>query len=130
MFSFIGASGMNTFILVIVLWTIAFCATVYLYHKPKKRIVQKYGIPLFHFSGMECINTIPIQGKIDMDFYPEFIVISECDKEYVLDKNFKDFKFYGSYFTLVFEFKINGKAKQMLLKRKQKKLLYDFFDIY
>lgn len=122
---------MNTFILVIVLWTIAFCATVYLYRKPKKRIVQKYGIPLFHFSGMECINTIPIRGKkIDMDFYPEFIVISECDKEYILDKRFDDFKFHGSYFTLVFEFKINGKVKQMLLTRKQKKLLYDFFDIY
>ena len=122
---------MNTFILVIVIWTIAVCATVYLYRKPKKRIVQKYGIPLFHFSRQECINTIPIRGKnIDMDFYPEFIVISEWDKEYVLDKKFKDFKFYGSYFTLVFEFKINGKAKQMLLTRKQKKLLYDFFDIY
>ena len=84
-----------------------------------------------YFSGMECINTIPIRGKkIDMDFYPEFIVISECDKEYILDKKFDDFKFHGSYFTLVFEFKINGKVKQMLLTRKQKKLLYDFFDIY
>ena len=122
---------MNTFILVIVIWMIVFCAMVYLYRKPKKKIVQKYGIPLFHFSGIECINTIPIRAKtIDMDFYSEFIVISECDKEYVLDKNFKDFKFYGSYFTLVFEFKINGKVKQMLLTRKQKKLLYDFFDIY
>ena len=122
---------MKTLILIIVLWTIAFCAMVYLYRKPKKRIVQKYGIPLFHFSGMECINTIPIRGKkIDMDFYSEFIVISECDKEYILDKKFEDFKFHGSYFTLVFEFKINGKVKQMLLTRKQKKLLYDFFDIY
>ena len=122
---------MNTFILVIVLWTIAFCAMVYLYRKPKKKIVQKYGIPLFHFSGMECINTIPMrQTKIDMDFYSEFIVISESGKEYILDKKFEDFKFHGSYFTLVFEFKINGKVKQMLLTRKQKKLLYDFFDIY
>lgn len=122
---------MGTFVTVIAIWTIAFCATVYLYSKPKKKIVQKYGKPLFHFSGMECMNTMPIRGKtIDMDFYPEFIVISEYDKEYVLDKNFKDFKFYGSYFTLVFEFKINGKVKQMLLTRKQKKLLYDFFDIY
>lgn len=122
---------MNTFILVIVIWMIVFCAMVYLYRKPKKKIVQKYGIPLFHFSGIECINTIPIRAKtIDMDFYSEFIVISECDKEYVLDKKFKDFKFHGSYFTLVFEFKINGKVKQMLLTRKQKKLLYKFFDIY
>ncbi len=122
---------MKTLILIIVLWIIAFCAMVYLYRKPKKRIVQKYGIPLFHFSGMECINTIPIRGKkIDMDFYSEFIVISESDKEYILDKKFEDFKFHGSYFTLVFEFKINGKVKQMLLTRKQKKLLYDFFDIY
>lgn len=122
---------MKTLILIIVLWTIAFCAMVYLYRKPKKKIVQKYGIPLFHFSGMECINTIPMrQTKIDMDFYSEFIVISESDKEYILDKKFEDFKFHGSYFTLVFEFKINGKVKQMLLTRKQKKLLYDFFDIY
>lgn len=120
---------MKTFISVIVVYFLILIYVLYSSTKPSKKIISKYGIPLHHFSGMKCWHTLPVKGSsISMDFYPDKIIVSECINEFILYKDFENYKFYGSYFNLVFEFTIDGIKRQMTLTRKQQKLLENFFN--
>lgn len=98
--------------------------------KPSKSVIKKYGQPLEHFSTCRCWKTLPIRGgtNVEMDFYSEFIVISEFCTEIVLNKSFKGFKFYKSLLYSVFEVERQTGTLQMCITRKQEKLLRDFFD--
>ena len=121
---------MLTFGVIITIYLFILILSFYYCSKPKANIIKKYGYPKAHFSTQKCWKTVPIRGTIiDMDFFDGFIVISEGKEEYILNKEFKNFKFYGSYFTLVFECTIKNSIKQILLTRKQKKMLELFFDI-
>ncbi len=64
-----------------------------------------------------------------MDFYLDFIVISDGKNEWIINKEFKVYEFYGSYWTLVFEIELNEQKIQMLITRRQKKLLCEFLGI-
>lgn len=121
---------MNFIPIIIAIWMLALILSLYYWSKPQKFIVEKYGQPIYHFSSKKCWKTMPIRGtRVDMDFYSDFIVISECPKEWIIDKTFKNYNFYGSYFTLVFEIEVNEQKIQILLTRKQKNLLCDFLGI-
>lgn len=121
---------MNFVPIIVIFWVVAFVLLLYIFSKPDKSIIKKYGKPIHHFYSQKCRSTVPIRGDIiAMDFYSDFIVISENESEWIINKDFKEYEFYGSYWTLVFEFKSNDQIIQMLITRKQKKLLYEFFDI-
>ena len=121
---------MNFLPIIIVIWITMVVLSLYNYSKPQKYIIKKYGYPIYHFSSQKCWNTLPIRGtRIDMDFFEDFVIISENNKVLmVINREFKDYHFYGSYLTLVFEIKINEKNVQILLTRKQKRLLIEFLD--
>lgn len=122
---------MNFIPIIIIIWVIAFILSLYYSSKPSKFVIEKYGQPIHHFSSQKCSKTIPIKGTlVEMDFFSDFIVISEGKNEWIINKDFKDYNFYGSYLTLVFEIEINEQKVQILLTIKQKKLLYEFFNIY
>lgn len=98
--------------------------------KPSKSVLKKYGQPLEHFSTERCWKTLPIRGThVEMDVYPELIVVSEGCTETVLDKSFKGVKFYKSLLYSVFEIERQTGTLQMCMTRKQEKLLKAFFDI-
>lgn len=119
---------MNVISIIVVVWIIMFALSLYCYSKPTKYIIKKYGYPIYHFSSQKCWNTLPIRGtRINMDFYSDFIILSENNKVLmIINKGFEDYNFYGSYLTLVFEIKINEKLVQMILTRKQKRLLSEY----
>ena len=123
---------MNTVLIVIVVWLVLLILTVCIRQKPTKSIVERYGQPIHHFSSQKCWKTLRIRGsRIDMDFYSDFIVISDEKNEWIIDKDFEDYEFYGSHLiNSVFEIKVDDETVQMTLTQKQKKLLYDFFDTY
>lgn len=121
---------MNFIPIIIVIWVFAIILSLYYWSKPSKFIVEKYGQPTYHFSSKKCWKTMPIRGtRIDMDFYTGFIVISEGKKDWILSKDFKNYNFYGTYLTLVFEIEVNEQKIQILLTRRQKKLLCEFLGI-
>lgn len=121
---------MNFIPIIIIIWILAIVLSLYFFSKPDKSIIKKYGRPIHHFYSRKCWKTMPIRGTcITMDFYSDFIVISDGKNEWIINKNFKDYKFYGSYLTLVFEFELNQQKIQMLITRKQKKLLCEFFKL-
>jgi len=125
---------MSTFVCVIVLFLIGTGFIIAQSCKPSKKVIEKYGQPFAHFSTTKCWNGLPLRGMlaqaIDMDFYPEFIVISGFDEEIVLTKESKNVGLYGGFINPVFEVQLTNGVAQCSITYKQKKLIKDFFDIY
>lgn len=113
-------------------WFFTVCLLIFLRSFPSSKIVKKFGKPYAHFTTQPCWNSIPIRnGKhVDMDFYPEFVVVSSGKKEFIFDRSFKDYCFLGSYFVFVLQIDAPDFKMQISITRKQKKLLMDFLDTY
>ena len=87
------------FILFFVLVSIQLIST-----KPNGRVIKKYGKPIKYFSNKKCFNTVPMRGtSVGMYIYSDFIILLDGGKEYFLDKEFKNFKLYGSILIKIFE---------------------------
>lgn len=114
------------FILFFVLVSIQLIST-----KPNGRVIKKYGKPIKYFSNKKCFNTVPMRGtSVGMYIYSDFIILLDGGKEYFLDKEFKNFKFYGSILIKIFEIDIeNGKTLQININQKQENVLKEFFRI-
>ena len=98
---------MQTFIFIIFIFIFLAALSIHSYSTPQKRVTEKYGQPLKHYATQKGWNGLPIRGsRIDIDFYSDFIIITEHTKEIILKKDFKDYKIYGSYLNSVF--KINN----------------------
>ena len=99
--------------------------------KPNGRIIKKYGKPIKYFSNKKCFNTVPMRGtSVGMYIYSDFIILLDGGKEYFLDKEFKNFKLYGSILIKIFEIDIeNGKTLQININQKQENVLKEFFRI-
>lgn len=109
---------MNFIPVIIAIWLISFILSLCIFSKPNKSIIKKYGKPQYHFYSQKCWKTMPIRGtRVTMDFYSDFIVIAESKNEWIINKNFKEYEFYGSYWTLVFEIRVNEQIVQMLITR-------------
>lgn len=114
------------FILFFVLVSIQLIST-----KPNGRVIKKYGKPIKYFSNKKCFNTLPMRGtSVGMYIYSDFIILLDGGKEYFLDKEFKNFKLYGSILIKIFEIDIeNGKTLQININQKQENVLKEFFRI-
>lgn len=114
------------FILFFVLVSIQLIST-----KPNGRVIKKYGKPIKYFSNKKCFNTVPMRGtSVGMYIYSDFIILLDGGKEYFLDKEFKNFKLYGSILIKIFEIDIeNGKTLQININQKQENVLKEFFRI-
>lgn len=114
------------FILFFVLVSIQLIST-----KPNGRVIKKYGKPIKYFSNKKCFNTVPMRGtSVGMYIYSDFIILLDGGKEYFLDKEFKNFKLYGSILIKIFEIDIeNGKTLQININHKQENVLKEFFRI-
>lgn len=114
------------FILFFVLVSIQLIST-----KPNGRVIKKYGKPIKYFSNKKCFNTVPMRGtSVGMYIYSDFIILLDGGKEYFLDKEFKNFKLYGSIFIKIFEIDISqGKTLQININLQQEKLLKEFFGL-
>lgn len=99
--------------------------------KPNPEIVKKYGVPNAFFTNQKGYKTLAIRGQwLKVHFYDNFVIVTDGDKEYVLSKNFKDYKFYNSSFVSpVFGFIVDGSEVQVLLSKEQRRMLEDFFCI-
>ena len=108
------------FILFFVLVSIQLIST-----KPNGRVIKKYGKPIKYFSNKKCFNTVPMRGtSVGMYIYSDFIILLDGGKEYFLDKEFKNFKLYGSILIKIFEIDIeNGKTLQININQKQENVL-------
>ena len=68
--------------------------------------------------------------SVGMYIYSDFIILLDGGKEYFLDKEFKNFKLYGSILIKIFEIDIeNGKTLQININQKQENVLKEFFQI-
>ena len=119
---------MNSFIFV-VFALILYATIIILYaincSRPRKSIIDKYGKPIKHFTGQRSWNGLRThRGRIDIDFYQDFVVIKENVRETVLKKDFKDYKFYCSIFNPTIEI---GNL-QIGISRNLKKYFEEFFD--
>ena len=114
------------FILFFVLVSIQLIST-----KPNGRVIKKYGKPIKYFSNKKCFNTVPMRcTSVGMYIYSDFIILLDGGKEYFLDKEFKNFKLYGSILIKIFEIDIeNGKTLQININQKQENVLKEFFRI-
>ena len=114
------------FILFFVLVSIQLIST-----KPNGRVIKKYGKPIKYFSNKKCFNTVPMRGtSVGMYIYSDFIILLDGGKEYFLDKEFKNFKLYGSILIKIFEIDIeNRKTLQININQKQENVLKEFFRI-
>ena len=114
------------FILFFVLVSIQLIST-----KPNGRVIKKYGKPIKYFSNKKCFNTVPMRGtSVGMYIYSDFIILLDGGKEYFLDKEFKNFKLYGTILIKIFEIDIeNGKTLQININQKQENVLKEFFRI-
>lgn len=114
------------FILFFVLVSIQLIST-----KPNGRVIKKYGKPIKYFSNKKCWNSVPMRGtSVGLYIYSDFIILLDGGKEYFLDKEFKNFKLYGSILIKIFEIDIeNGKTLQININQKQENVLKEFFRI-
>lgn len=99
--------------------------------KANAKIIKQYGKPIAYFATQKCWNTVPIRGtSVRMYIYPDFIIVSDNGKDYLLDKSLKDFKLYGSILIKIFEVKVSEiKTLQINVTCKQYKMLKDFFGV-
>lgn len=119
----------------IILYTVPFICFIVLVSiqlistKPNGKIIKKYGKPLKYFSNKKCWNSVPMRGtSIGLYIYSDFIILLDGGKEYFLDKEFKNFKLYGSILIKIFEIDIeNGKTLQININQKQENVLKEFF---
>lgn len=115
----------------IILGFVLMAIGVFVSTKPSGKVVKQYGKPLAYFSTMKCWNTLPIRHtSVRMYIYPDFIIVSDNEKDYFLDKSFKDFKLYGSILIKIFEVKVSKiKTIQINVTWKQYGMLKDFFGV-
>ena len=114
------------FIGFVLMATIFFVST-----KANAKIIKQYGKPIAYFATQKCWNTVPIRGtSVRMYIYPDFIIVSDNGKDYLLDKSLKDFKLYGSILIKIFEVKVSEiNTIQINVTCKQYKMLKDFFGV-
>ncbi len=119
----------NLFVLPIIFMWLLVALICYLYFKPKKEIINKYGKPLKYFRFLKCVDGIPINGtRIALYFYPNFVVVEDLDKEYVLDRSFRNFRFVNRFPYLIFEVLLDGKIRrEASISIRHKKYLKKFF---
>ena len=119
----------NLFVLPIIFMWLLVALICYLYFKPKKEIINKYGKPLKYFRFLKCVDGIPINGtRIALYFYKNFVVVEDVDKEYVLDRSFRNFRFVNRFPYLIFEVLLDGKIRrEASISIRHKKYLKKFF---
>lgn len=119
----------NLFVLPIIFMWLLVALICYLYFKPKKEIINKYGKPLKYFRFLKCVDGIPVNGtRIALYFYPNFVVVEDIDKEYILDRSFRNFRFVNRFPYLIFEVLLDGKIKrEASISIRHKKYLKKFF---
>ena len=125
---------MYTFLGIILLFVLGVGFIIAQSSKPSKKVVEKYGQPIAHFSTTKCWNGLPMRGlsaqAIDMDFYSGFVVVSGFDEEIILTKESKNVGLYGGLFNPVFEVQLSNTVAQCSVTYKQRNLIKDFLDIY
>lgn len=119
----------NLFVLPIIFMWLLVALICYLYFKPKKEIINKYGKPLKYFRFLKCVDGIPVNGtRIALYFYPNFVVVEDIDKEYILDRSFRNFRFVNRFPYLIFEVLLDGKIRrEASISIRHKKYLKKFF---
>lgn len=119
----------NLFVLPIIFMWLLVALICYLYIKPKKEIINKYGKPLKYFRFLKCVDGIPVSGtRIALSFYPNFVVVEDVDKEYILDRSFRNFRFVNRFPYLIFEVLLDGKIRrEVSISTRHKKYLKKFF---
>lgn len=119
----------NLFVLPIIFMWLLVALICYLYFKPKREIINKYGKPLKYFRFLKCVDGIPVSGtRIALYFYPNFVVVEDVDKEYVLDRSFRNFRFVNRFPYLIFEVLLDGKIRrEASISIRHKKYLKKFF---
>ena len=114
-----------------IIWIILVILSIYFCGKPNKKIIDKYGNPIKHICGHKCFNSMPVRSfnnTIFIDIYKDFLVISVGNEEIILNKDFQQFKIYGSYTRSVFEIDYNNKILQICIFAKEAKMLEKWFE--
>lgn len=119
----------NLFVLPIIFMWLLVALICYLYFKPKREIINKYGKPLKYFRFLKCVDGIPVsRTRIALYFYPNFVVVEDVDKEYILDRSFRNFRFVNRFPYLIFEVLLDGKIRrEVSISIRHKKYLKKFF---